>query len=1375
MKKITFLSTLFLYVLFFNNSFSQNNNGAIDAAGDIAIIAYDDADDDGLAFVLLDDAPNGTNIRFTDEEWTGSAFDSTTNEGDLLWSNNTGSTINAGKVVIIDNADGDGITTNLGTIIESDTGFTMTSGDQIIAFTGTRTAPGTFLAFYGDENSVNSDETATLSGTGLTAGVNALLIANAVGYYSKITVFNGSITDVSAALNNSSNWTLGSFIPVFPVDIPTEFTGTAFGPLPSDTTPPTFQNSSPSSSSILQTSFTLETDIDEVGTIYYVVVPDGATAPTATEVKAGTGSGGASAVTSGNTTVNSGGFINNFSVTGLTAGTVYNVYVVAQDDEGTPNLQTSATQIDVTTLPPAITATVTTLVDENDAGATIASPGGNGLSLREAISLTSSGDTIEFSNSLAGGTLTLTVPAGRDLDITGKTLIIDGDTNGDGAPDITITGGTVDRVFDIFGGSATNVTLNSLNIINSTGITNNNSASDVIPTPFSGQNSGGGISISGISIFDRPTVTVNKCRITGNISQEDGGGIDAQNAIIEIKNSLISENALSGDTNADDGAGLKINSSIATITNTTVGFNTAKNPTGTGDGDADDIAGRGGFDIVSGSTVTIINSTIAGNIGRDDTLSEGDEITITGGSSPSTVTITNSIVGGEAVRNATNNDITNDGTLTIDSNTLITQGIVNNGTLNGTATQSTLVDIFDSSVTSNFIASNALQLNEGVVETIKTKLGVTAGAVPVALTVVGDTTPPVFENSTPSSSSVAQTGFTLGTDIDETGTIYYVVVADGATAPTAANVKAGTGNGGSGEITSGNAAVSTGGFTNDFSVTGLTASTSYDVYVVAQDDEGTPNLQASPTKIDVTTAAPIALTITGLTGSDKEYDDTTAGSASGTASLSGILGGDTVTLSGSPVFTFASANVGTGITITTAGYTLSGADAGKYTLTQPILSADITAKALTVTGLTGSDKVYDDTTTASASGAASLSGVEIGDDVSLGGTAVYTFTSANVGTGITMNSSGFTISGTDSGNYSLTQPILSADITAKALTVTGLTGSDKVYDDTTTASASGTASLSGVEIGDDVSLGGTAVYTFTSANVGIGITMNSSGFTISGTDSGNYSLTQPILSADITAKALTVTGLTGSDKVYDDTTIASASGTASLSGVEIGDDVSLGGTAVYTFTSANVGTGITMNSSGFTISGTDSGNYSLTQPILSADITAKQLTITGLTGNDKIYDGTTAATASGTAILSGIIGTDNVALGGSPVFTFASENIGTGIAITTSGYIISGTDAGNYSLTQPTLLADITTSLGLEDMSLIESVNLYPNPVINVLHIKANNIKIEEVTLYGILGKPITNVKLQDDTVDFSGVNTGIYLLKIKTENGLLVKKIFKR
>ena len=121
-----------------------------------------------------------------------------------------------------------------------------------------------------------------------------------------------------------------------------------------------------------------------------------------------------------------------------------------------------------------------------------------------------------------------------------------------------------------------------------------------------------------------------------------------------------------------------------------------------------------------------------------------------------------------------------------------------------------------------------------------------------------DTTAPVFETSTPYTTNISSTTFDLTVDINEAGKVYYVVVADGAQAPTAAEVKAGVSYGdnngrGATVITSGNATVSNGAFSNTFNVSGLDANTTYNIYVVAEDDEGTPNLQSSVTKVDVTT------------------------------------------------------------------------------------------------------------------------------------------------------------------------------------------------------------------------------------------------------------------------------------------------------------------------------------------------------------------------------------------------------------------------------------------------------------------------------------------------------------------------------------------
>src|SRR5205085_1030874 len=75
-----------------------------------------------------------------------------------------------------------------------------------------------------------------------------------------------------------------------------------------------------------------------------------------------------------------------------------------------------------------------------------------------------------------------------------------------------------------------------------------------------------------------------------------------------------------------------------------------------------------------------------------------------------------------------------------------------------------------------------------------------------------------------------------------------------------------------------------------------------------------------------------------------------------------------------------------------------------------------------------------------------------------------------------------------------------------------------------------------------------------------------------------------------------------------------------------GDSVSLVTSgAVGTFASPDVGTNIPVTVSGLTLSGAQAGNYVLTQPSASADITPASLTVTGITAKNKVYNRSTAA------------------------------------------------------------------------------------------------------------------------------------------------------
>lgn len=121
-------------------------------------------------------------------------------------------------------------------------------------------------------------------------------------------------------------------------------------------------------------------------------------------------------------------------------------------------------------------------------------------------------------------------------------------------------------------------------------------------------------------------------------------------------------------------------------------------------------------------------------------------------------------------------------------------------------------------------------------------------------TASGDILPPVFANTFPKASAIALTTFTLSTQINEIGKTYFVILPDNATAPTSAQVKAGQNGAGTAVANNlkGTIDVTTANLEFILGVTGLTETTAYDVYVVAED--AIPNLQASPVKIDVTTA-----------------------------------------------------------------------------------------------------------------------------------------------------------------------------------------------------------------------------------------------------------------------------------------------------------------------------------------------------------------------------------------------------------------------------------------------------------------------------------------------------------------------------------------
>jgi filamentous hemagglutinin family protein len=166
--------------------------------------------------------------------------------------------------------------------------------------------------------------------------------------------------------------------------------------------------------------------------------------------------------------------------------------------------------------------------------------------------------------------------------------------------------------------------------------------------------------------------------------------------------------------------------------------------------------------------------------------------------------------------------------------------------------------------------------------------------------------------------------------------------------------------------------------------------------------------------------------------------------------------------------------------------------------------------------------------------------------------------------------------------------------------------------------------------------------------------------------------------------AVNVANLTG-NKIYDGTTIFST-GQLGISNIVGSDVVSLSAGSANTF-SKNVGTWALSSFSGLALTGANAVNYTLIGVSGTGTITPATLTVKNSVASNKVYNGTTTATLTG-GVLSGLIAGDAVSLNQSG--TFASKNVGTGIAITATDSL-SGAQAGNYIVSQPTgLTANIT-------------------------------------------------------------------------------------
>ena len=279
----------------------------------------------------------------------------------------------------------------------------------------------------------------------------------------------------------------------------------------------------------------------------------------------------------------------------------------------------------------------------------------------------------------------------------------------------------------------------------------------------------------------------------------------------------------------------------------------------------------------------------------------------------------------------------------------------------------------------------------------------------------------------------------------------------------------------------------------------------------------------------------------------------------------------------------------------------------------------------------------------------------------------------------------------------------------------------------------------------------TSNVTFTVAGTGVGALSYQwyfNGSAVSNATAASYSLTS-VMATNAGNYTVTIANNAGSvTSSVAVLTVNKAAGTVTLGSL---NQTYSGAAASATAVTSPSGLTVNFTYNGASIAPTNAGSYTVIGAISDANyqgsatntlvIANATVTITsGITANNKIYNGTTTATISSNNVsLSGVVAGDtaNVALSTNGYTAlFATSSVGNGKAVTVSGLTLTGSAAANYTLTQPTgLTANISNATVTITSGITANNKIYDGTT--TATISSNN-----VSLSGVVAGDTANVAL---------------------------------
>ena len=84
------------------------------------------------------------------------------------------------------------------------------------------------------------------------------------------------------------------------------------------------------------------------------------------------------------------------------------------------------------------------------------------------------------------------------------------------------------------------------------------------------------------------------------------------------------------------------------------------------------------------------------------------------------------------------------------------------------------------------------------------------------------------------------------------------------------------------------------------------------------------------------------------------------------------------------------------------------------------------------------------------------------------------------------------------------------------------------------------------------------------------------------------------------------------------------------------------------------------------------------------------------------------------------------------------------------------------------------SGLSVDDETLQNAISFYPNPATNILTVESK-IPLNKIEIYSILGKKVKEVNSGFNQISVKSLSSGVYSIRIYSENTSAVKKLIKQ